>query len=137
VPTGTSAWTKQWTKNYGGLTTRILPTGSNYIPVKFTPRRPFYCALLTTIRRALVIDRKRPRVVPWFKEAYQGPGKFLRARIDGSRSVKKSDGLCAMGRRRTFSNGPLAYVFGNAHPKPNLNKGAASMSRQPSATTSD
>src|SRR5262249_37421722 len=37
VPNRTSAWDKQWTKNYGGFDDPNPAHRSNYIPVKFTP----------------------------------------------------------------------------------------------------
>jgi hypothetical protein len=47
---------------------------SNHIPVKFTPRQnPFYCALPYNDKAHTGHRPEAPRVVPWFKEAYQGP----------------------------------------------------------------
>ncbi len=46
VPNRTSAWDKQWTKNYGGFDDPNPAHRRNYIPLRFTPRQnPFYCAL--------------------------------------------------------------------------------------------
>src|SRR5881394_1772713 len=63
-----------WKKN---IVTTIFwigesPSGNN--PVKFTPRQnPFYCALPYNDKEATGHRPEAPRVVPWFKEAYQGP----------------------------------------------------------------
>ena len=75
VPNKSSSWEKEWSKSYGGFDDPNRANRSNYIPAKFTPRQnPFYCALPYNDK---VADGHRPeasRVVPWFKDAYQGPG---------------------------------------------------------------
>jgi len=74
TPNRTSAWDKQWTKNYGGFDDPNPARRSNYIPVKFTPRQnPFYCALPYNDKAREGHRPEAPRVIPWFKEAYQGP----------------------------------------------------------------
>ena len=74
VPNRTSSWDKNWTKNYGGFDDPDRAHRSNYIPVKFTPRQnPFYCALPYNDKAATGHRPEAPRVVPWFKDAYQGP----------------------------------------------------------------
>jgi hypothetical protein len=98
---------------------------SNYIPVKFTPRQnPFYCALPYNDKSVNGHRPEAPRVVPWFKEAYQGPG--VSTCKDRWVAIRK-------GNRTAYAQwedaGPFRtdywqYVFGNERPKPNLNKGA-------------
>src|SRR5205823_12682957 len=57
------------------LTTQNPAHRSNYIPVRFTPRQnPFYCALPYNDKSVNGHRPEAPRVVPWFKESYQGPG---------------------------------------------------------------
>ena len=125
VPNRTSAWDKRWAKNYGGFDDPNPAHRSNYIPVKFTPRQnPFYCALPDNDKARTGHRPEAPRVVPWFKEAYQGPA--VSTCKDRWVAIRK-------GNRTVYAQwedaGPFRtdhwqYVFGNEHPKPNLNKGA-------------
>jgi hypothetical protein len=125
VPNRTSAWDKQWTKNYGGFDDPNPGSRRNYVPVKFTPRQnPFYCALPYNDKARTGHRPEAPRVVPWFQEAYQGPAV----------STCKSRWVAIRkGNRIAYAQwedaGPFRtdhwqYVFGNERPKPNLNKGA-------------
>jgi hypothetical protein len=125
VPNRTSSWDKQWTKNYGGFDDPNPARRSNYIPVKFTPRQnPFYCALPYNDKARTGHRPEAPRVVPWFKEAYQGPavstckGRWVAIR-KGNRTV-----YAQWEDAGPFRTDHWQYVFGNERPKPNLNKGA-------------
>ena len=125
VPNRTSSWDKDWTKNYGGFDDPNPARRSNYIPVKFTPRQnPFYCALPYNDKAHTGHRPEAPGVVPWFKEAYQGPA--ISTCKDRWIAIRK-------GNRTVYAQwedaGPFRtdhwqYVFGNERPKPNLNKGA-------------
>jgi len=125
VPNCTSSWDKNWTKNYGGFDDPNPSHRSNYVPVKFTPREnPFYCALPYSDKANTGHRPEAPRVVPWFKEAYQGPA--ISTCKDRWVAIRK-------GNRTVYAQwedaGPFRtdhwqYVFGNERPKPNLNKGA-------------
>ena len=125
VPNRTSSWDKQWTKNYGGVDDPNPTNRSNYIPAKFTPRQnPFYCALPYNDKATTGHRPEAPRVVPWFKDAYQGPA--VSTCKDRWVAIRK-------GNRTVYAQwedaGPFRtdhwqYVFGNDRPKPNLNKGA-------------
>jgi hypothetical protein len=125
VPNCRSAWDKNWRRSYGGFDDPDPAHRSNYIPVKFTPRQnPFYCALPYNDKTANGHRPEAPRVVPWFKEAYQGPG--VSTCKDRWVAIRK-------GNRTVYAQwedaGPFRtdywqYVFGNERPKPNLNKGA-------------
>ena len=125
VPNRTSSWDKQWARNYGGFDDPNPVHRSNYIPVKFRPRQnPFYCALPYNDKAATGHRREAPGVVPWFKEAYQGPA--VSTCKDRWVAIRK-------GNRTVYAQwedaGPFRtdhwqYVFGNERPKPNLNKGA-------------
>ena len=125
VPNRTSAWDKQWTRNYGGFDDPNPAHRSNYIPVKFTPRQnPFYCALPYNDKARTGHRLEAPRVVPWFKEAYQGPA--ISTCKDRWIAIHK-------GNRTAYAQwedaGPFRtdhwqYVFGNERPRLNLNKGA-------------
>ncbi len=125
VPNRTSSWDKDWTKNYGGVDDPDPARRSNYIPVKFTPRQnPFYCALPYNDKATTGHRPEAPRVVPWFKEAYQGPavstckGHWVAIR-KGNRTV-----YAQWEDAGPFRTDHWQYVFGNERPKPNLNKGA-------------
>ena len=75
VPNRASSWDKHWSRSYGGFDDPNPAHRSNYIPVKFTPQQnPFYCALPYNDKSVNGHRPEAPRVVPWFKEAYQGPG---------------------------------------------------------------
>jgi len=125
VPNRRSSWDKDWTRNYGGFDDPNPAHRRNYIPVKFTPRQnPFYCALPYNDKSVTGHRPEAPRVVPWFKEAYQGPG--VSTCKDRWVAIRK-------GNRTAYAQwedaGPFRtdywqYVFGNERPKPNLNKGA-------------
>jgi hypothetical protein len=125
VPNRSSSWDKEWSQSYGGFDDPNPTHRSDYIPVNFTPRQnPFYCALPYNDKAR---DGHRPeaaRVVPWFNDAYQGPGV----------SVCKDRWIAIRKGNRTayaqwedagpFRTDHWQYVFGNERPKPNLNKGA-------------
>ena len=125
VPNRTSSWDREWTKNYGGVDDPNPTKISNYIPVKFTPgQNPFYCALPYNDKATTGHRPEAPRVVPWFKDAYQGPA--VSTCKDRWVAIRK-------GHRTVYAQwedaGPFRtdhwqYVFGNERPKPNLNKGA-------------
>ena len=125
VPNRASSWDKQWTKNYGGMDDPDPAHRSNYIPVKFTPGlNPFYCALPYNDKAREGHRPEAPRVVPWFKEAYQGPavstckGRWIAIR-KGNRTA-----YAQWEDAGPFRTDHWQYVFGNERPKPNLNKGA-------------
>lgn len=125
VPNRSSAWDKHWSRSYGGFDDPNPTHRSNYIPVKFTPRQnPFYCALPYNDKSVNGHRTEAPRVVPWFKEGYQGPG--VSTCKDRWVAIRK-------GNRTVYAQwedaGPFRtdywqYVFGNERPKSNLNKGA-------------
>src|SRR4029453_9727400 len=125
VPNRVSSWDKEWTKNYGGMDDPDPARRSNYIPVKFMPRlNPFYCALPYNDKAREGHRPEASRVVPWFREAYQGPA--VSTCKDRWIAIRK-------GNRTAYAQwedaGPFRtdhwqYVFGNERPKPNLNKGA-------------
>jgi hypothetical protein len=125
VPNRVSSWDKEWTKSYGGFDDPNPARRSNYSPVKFTPRQnPFYCALPYNDKATTGHRPEAPRIVPWFKEAYQGPavstckGRWVAIR-KGNRTV-----YAQWEDAGPFRTDHWQYVFGNDRPKPNLNKGA-------------
>ena len=125
TPNRSSSWDKDWTKNYGGFDDPNPANRSNYIPVGFTPRQnPFYCALPYNDKASTGHRPEAPEVVPWFKEAYQGPavstckGRWVAIRR-GNKTV-----YAQWEDAGPFRTDHWQYVFGNERPKPNLNKGA-------------
>jgi hypothetical protein len=125
IPNRSSSWDKDWAKSYGGLDDPNPARRENYVPVKFAPRQnPFYCALPYNDKAATGHRPEAPQVVPWFKEAYQGPGvsvckgRWVAIR-KGSRVV-----YAQWEDAGPFRTDHWQYVFGNERPKPNLNKGA-------------
>lgn len=125
VPNRASSWDKNWSKSYGGFDDPNRARRSNYIPVKFTPRQnPFYCALPYNDKTSNGHRSEAPRVVPWFREAYQGPGvstckgRWI-AIHKGNRTV-----YAQWEDAGPFRTDHWQYVFGDERPKPNLNKGA-------------
>jgi hypothetical protein len=125
VPNHASSWDAAWAKSYGGFDDPSRARRRDYIPVNFTPRQnPFYCALPYNDKASTGHRAEAPRVVPWFKEAYQGPG--ISVCKDRWIAIRK-------GNRTVYAQwedaGPFRtdhwqYVFGNERPKPNLNRGA-------------
>lgn len=125
VPNHASSWDASWAKNYGGYDDPRPAQRQNYIPVNFTPRQnPFYCALPYNDKAREGHRPEAPKVVPWFKEAYRGPGV----------SVCKGRWIAIRKGNRTvyaqwedagpFRTDHWEYVFGNERPKSNLNRGA-------------
>jgi hypothetical protein len=125
VPNRASSWDANWTKNYGGLDNPDRGERRDFIPASFTPRQnPFYCALPYNDKAATGHRPEAPRVVPWFKEAYQGPavstckGRWIAIRNGNKTAYAQWEDA------GPFRTDHWQYVFGNERPKPNLNKGA-------------
>ena len=125
VPNRSSSWDKEWSKSYGGFDDPNAARRQDYTPVKFTPRQnPFYCALPYNDKAASGHRPEAPRVVPWFKEAYQGPGvSVCKGRWIAIRKGNKI-AYAQWEDAGPFRTDHWQYVFGNERPKPNLNKGA-------------
>jgi len=125
VPNHRSSWDANWTNNYGGFDTPDSSARRNYIPIAFIPRQnPFYCALPYNDVSHGQFKPEAPLVIPWFKQAYTGPGQ----------SVCKGRWIAVRKGNRTcyaqwedcgpFRTDHFQYVFQNERPKPNLNRGA-------------
>ncbi len=125
VPNRASSWDKEWSKSYGGVDDPDRSHRSDYIPAKFTPRQnPFYCALPYNDKAATGHRPEAPKVVPWFNEAYQGPGVSVCK--DRWVAIKKGNKVAYAQWEDAgpFRTDHWQYVFGDERPKPNLNKGA-------------
>jgi len=125
VPNRSSSWDANWTKNYGGFDNPEKSQRHDFIPAKFTPRQnPFYCALPYNDKATNGHRPEAPRVVPWFKEAYQGPSvSTCKSRWIAIRKGNKV-AYAQWEDAGPFRTDHWQYVFGNERPKPNLNKGA-------------
>src|ERR1700720_1615685 len=125
VPNRSSSWDKEWSKSYGGLDDPNPARRHNYTPVKFTPRQnPFYCALPYNDKAATGHRPEAPQIIPWFKDAYQGPGVSVCK--DRWIAIRKGNKVAYAQWEDAgpFRTDHWQYVFGNERPKPNLNKGA-------------
>ena len=125
VPNRSSSWDKTWSKSYGGFDDPNPSHRSDYTPVNFTPRQnPFYCALPYNDKAANGHRPEAARVVPWFKDAYQGPGVSVCK--DRWIAIRKGNKIAYAQWEDAgpFRTDHWEYVFGNERPKPNLNKGA-------------
>jgi hypothetical protein len=125
VPNRSSSWDKNWARSYGGFDDPNPAHRENYIPVKFTPRQnPFYCALPYNDKSNNGHRPEAPRVIPWYKEAYQGPGESVCK--DRWVAIHKGDrtAYAQWEDAGPFRTDNWQYVFGSQRPKPNLNGGA-------------
>ena len=125
TPNHASAWDRDWAKNYGGYDTPDRSQRRDLIPANFTPKQnPFYIALPYNDKSRMGHRPEASKVVPWFREAYQGPGvstckgRWVAIR-KGSRTA-----YAQWEDTGPFRTDHWQYVFGNERPKPNLNKGA-------------
>jgi len=125
VPNNRSCWDLNWTANYGGYDNPDPSGRRNYIPVGFVPRQnPFYCALPYNDVSHGQFKPEAPLVIPWFKQAYVGPGQSVCqhhwiAIRKGNRTCYAQWEDCG-----PFRTDHYQYVFQNERPKPNLNRGA-------------
>ncbi len=125
VPNHSSSWEKNWSGSYGGFDNPDRARRSGYIPAAFTPRQnPFYCALPYNDKASTGHRPEAPQVVPWFKDAYQGPA--VSTCKDRWVAIRKGNHVAYAQWEDAgpFRTDHWQYVFGNERPKPNLNKGA-------------
>lgn len=125
TPNHSSSWDKNWAKSFGGFDDPNPSHRSDYTPVKFTPRQnPFYCALPYNDKTSNGHRPEAAHVIPWFKEAYQGPaasvckGRWIAIRKGNRIAYAQWEDA------GPFRTDHWQYVFGDERPKPNLNKGA-------------
>ena len=125
TPNRSSSWDANWTKSYGGFDDPDRAHRHDLIPANFTPRQnPFYVALPYNDKANNGHRPEAPRVVPWFKDAYQGPGiSTCKGRWIAIRKGNKTV-YAQWEDAGPFRTDHWQYVFGNERPKPNLNKGA-------------
>lgn len=125
VPNHKSSWDTRWVYNFGGYDNPDPAARRDFIPKNFIPRQnPFYVALPYNDVTKGKTKPEAPKVIPWFREAFQKPG----------RSVCKGRWLAIRHKNRIayaqwedcgpFRTDHWQYVFGNERPRPNLNQGA-------------
>jgi hypothetical protein len=120
-----SVWDAHWEHNYGGTDSPDPSVRRNYIPMAFVPRQnPFYCALPYNDVMHDQFRPEAPLVIPWFKQAYTGPGQSVcRNRWI---AIRKGNRVCYAQWEDCgpFRTDHFQYVFGDERPKPNANHGA-------------
>jgi len=125
VPNHVSSWDQAWAKSFGGTDDPDPAQRANYLPASFVPRQnPFYVALPYNDKMKTGHKPEAPQVIPWFKEAFRGPGQSVcKGRWI---AIKFKDRVCYAQWEDCgpFRTDHWQYVFGNERPKPNLNKGA-------------
>ncbi|HEX5175622.1 MAG TPA: hypothetical protein VFV83_01260 [Chthoniobacteraceae bacterium] len=125
VPNYASSWDVKWSESFGGTDTPDRRARTNFMPANFVPRQnPFYVALPYNDVQKGGHKPEASRVIPWFKEAYKGPGKSV---LKGRWIAIRYKGRVAYAQWEDcgpFRTDHWQYVFGNERPKPNLNKGA-------------
>jgi hypothetical protein len=120
-----SSWDVDWRDSFGGFDDPNPLSRRGFLPKTFVPRQnPFYVALPYNDITRGATKPEAPKVIPWFRTAYVKPGQ----------SVCKGRWIAIRkGNRVAYAQwedcGPFRtdhwqYVFGNARPLPNLNKGA-------------
>lgn len=125
VPNHASSWDARWAERFGGLDNPDRATRANYMPANFVPgQNPFYVALPYNDLQEGGHKPEAATVIPWFKDAYQGPGKSV---LKGRWIAIRYKGKVVYAQWEDcgpFRTDHWQYVFGNERPKPNLNKGA-------------
>ncbi len=120
-----SSWDPNWKANYGGYDDPEPAKRKNYIPVSFTPRlNPFYVALPYNDVSKGKTKSEASKVIPWFKREFERDGKsVLKGRWV---AIRRGDKIAYAQWEDCgpFRTDHWQYVFGNARPLPNLNKGA-------------
>ena len=120
-----SAWDPNWVQNYGGLDNPDPSARRSYIPVAFIPRQnPFYCAPPYNDVTHGQFKPEAPLVIPWFKQAYTGPGQSVCK--DRWIAIRKGNRTCYAQWEDCgpFLTDHFKYAFQNERPKPNANHGA-------------
>ncbi len=125
VPNLSSSWDAHWAEHYGGSDDPEPGNRRNFVPAQFVPQQnPFYIALPYNDVTHGGFKPEASRVIPWFKEAFTGPGKTV---LKGRWIAIRFQGKVAYGQWEDcgpFRTDHWQYVFGSERPKPNLNKGA-------------
>jgi hypothetical protein len=125
VPNRSSAWDPNWARNFGGSDSPEPSGRKGFIPGRFIPRQnPFYLALPFNDCSGGRTKAESYRVIPWFQETFQKSGQsVLKGRWV---ALRRGNQMCYAQWEDVgpFRSDHWEYVFGNARPSPNLNRGA-------------
>jgi len=120
-----SSWDVDWRDSFGGFDNPDPRSRRGFLPAGFIPRQnPFYVALPYNDVTRGATKPEAARVIPWFRTAFTKPGtsvckgRWVAIR-KGNRVAYAQWEDCG-----PFRTDHWQYVFGNARPLPNLNKGA-------------
>ena len=125
VPNVRSSWDKYWYYNYGGYDNPDAGSRRDFIPIKFVPHQnPFYFALPYNDVQGGHTKYEARRVIPWFKQAFVRDGRTVLK--DRWIAVRHGNKVCYAQWEDCgpFRTDDWRYVFGDEHPRPNLNEGA-------------
>jgi hypothetical protein len=125
VPNDRSSWDGNWTGHYGGYDDPKPAARHNFVPIHFVPRQnPFYVALPYNDINGAHTRPEAGRVIPWFSDAFVRDGQSVLR--DRWLAIRHGTKLCYAQWEDCgpFRTDHWQYVFGNEHPKPNLNHGA-------------
>jgi hypothetical protein len=125
VPNHKSSWDENWAQNYGGTDSPDPEDRKDFRPAGFIPgQNPFYVALPYNDVQSSGHKPEAEKIVPWFQSDYRGPGKTVcKGRWIAIR-FKDRIAYAQWEDCGPFRTDHSDYVFGDARPKPNLNKGA-------------
>jgi hypothetical protein len=127
TPNNKSSWDVAWEKNFGGYDDPdISKRNRNYCPEAFVPlENPFYIALpYNDVAGYGKHKPEAPRVIPWFRERYTGPGKTV---LKGQWIAIRYAGRTCFAQWEDcgpFVTDDYNYVFGKSPPKNTKNKAA-------------
>jgi len=127
VPNNRSAWDANWARNYGGYDNPDprYRDPKTYAPRGFVPRQnPFYIALPYCDVSHGNTKPEAKKVIPWFRECFEKEGKSV---LKGRWVAVHHKGKTVFAQWEDcgpFRTDHWQYVFGNAIPRPNLNRGA-------------
>jgi hypothetical protein len=125
VPNRSSAWDSNWARNFGGSDSPEPGGRRGFIPARFVPRQnPFYLALPFNDVSGGRTKAESYKVIPWFRETFQKSGQsVLKGRWV---ALRRGNQMCYAQWEDVgpFRSDHWEYVFGNARPSPNLNRGA-------------
>jgi len=125
TPNYKSSWDQTWVQSYGGTDHPDPSMRVGFIPRGFIPRQnPFYVALPYNDTTLGTTKPEAPKVIPWFRQAFERPGKSV---LKGRWVAIRHKGRIAYAQWEDcgpFRTDHYQYVFGNERPRPNLNQGA-------------
>lgn len=125
IPNDKSSWDEQWKHRFGGVDTPGKREAAGRKAPPFTPRQnPYYVALPYNDVDSKNTKPEAALVIPWFRAAFTRNGvSVLKGRWV---AIRKGDRVCYAQWEDVgpFRTDHWQYVFGNARPKANLNKGA-------------